>query len=459
MSNSRVLVVGTTADYIDTISQRFPQRAIFITDVNERTKATELPPNSEDELLCDLSQPEQVAVALWGHLSRWRMEPSGVACFDCESMPTAAFIAHSFGLSYPSAEAVAKCRDKYVCRQVWRQAGLPCPDVKLVHNASDAISFLHKINGPAVLKPLTGSGSELILLCSTEDECVVAFNTLQSRLASHSSRRMYAPYVCDGRKVDPRRVFVIEEFVQGDEYSCDFTVDGDHVEVIRIARKILDTKQAFGTTLAYLLPSPLPKGMDEDIFHNQLLTVAKSLGLDRAICMLDFIIRDNQAFMIELAPRPGGDCLPPLLLNSCGTDILGCTLDFAEGHPFITGTPMQWQSLVGIRLFATCSGEIERIGSSALLKDHRVVEFHLKRGPGHRVVLPPEDYESRILGHVIFEPTGSESIESECIEIASKLKIEMKRKLCATVSPSPKKTMSQPSKSQPYSVRLKSAPL
>jgi hypothetical protein len=247
---------------------------------------------------------------------------------------------------------------------------------------------------------------------------------------------MYAPYVCDGRKVDPRRVFVIEEFVQGDEYSCDFAVDGDHVEIIRIARKILDPKQAFGTTLAYILPSPLPEGLEENSFRNQLGTAAKSLGLDRAICMLDFVVRDDRAFMIELAPRPGGDCIPPLLLNSCGTDILGCTLDFAEGHPFVPDTSFQWRPLVGVRFFAKCSGEIEQIDSSVLLKDSRIVECHLKRGPGHRIVLPPEDYESRLLGYVIFEPTGPESIENECIEIASKLKIEMKRQLCTTVSPS-----------------------
>ena len=436
MPNRRVLVVGTTADYIDIINRRFPQRVVFITNVNERAKATEPPPNSEDELLCDLSQPEQIPVALRRHLNRWRMELSGITCFDCESMPTAAFISHSFGLPYPSSEAVAKCRDKYVCKQIWRQAGLPCPNVELVHNAFDAIRFLHKMNGTAVLKPLTGSGSELVFLCSTEDECVAAFNTMQSRLARHSDSRMYTPYVFDGRKFDPRVVFVAEEFIQGDEYSCDFTVDGDHVEIIRIARKILDTKQVFGTTLAYLLPSPLPEGLGEDIFCNQLLTAAKSLGLDRAICMLDFVVRDNKAFMIELAPRPGGDCVPPLLLNSCGTDILECALDFAEGHSFISGTPLQWHPLVGVRLFAEHNGEIERIDASDLLKDSRIVECHLKRGPGHQVALPPEDYESRILGHVIFEPTGHESTENECIEIASKLKIEMKRSLCVTMSPS-----------------------
>ena len=436
MSNRRVLVVGTTADYIHIINRRFSQRAIFITDVNERAKATEPSPSSDAELLCDLSQPEQVVAAVRRHLNQWRMEPSGIVCFDCESMPAAAFIAHSFGLSYPSAEAVAACRSKYVCKQIWRQAGLSCPDVELVHNASDAVSFLRRIDSPAVIKPLTGSGSELIFLCSTEDDCVLACDTLRSRLASHSDRRMYAPYVCDGRTVDPRKVFVIEEFVRGDEYSCDFVVKGDRVEIFRIARKILDAKRAFGTTMAYLLPGTLPEGFGEKSLCNQLRTAAKVLGLDRAICMLDFIVRDNRALMIELTPRPGGDCLPPLLLNSCGTDILGCTLDFAEGRPFISGTSLQWRPLVGVRLFATHNGEIERIDSSALLEDRRVVEYHLKRGPGHRVVLPPEDYESRLLGHVIFEPSDSDSIENECVEIASEIKIEMKTQECMTVSSS-----------------------
>jgi hypothetical protein len=429
--------VGTTADYIDIINRRFPQRTIFITDIKERGKATEPTPHPEDEVLCDLSsQPERVLVALQRHLSQWRMELSGITCFDCESMSTGAFIAHSFGLSYPSTEAVLKCRDKYICKQIWRQTELPCPAVELIHNTSDAISFLQRMEGPVVLKPLTGSGSELVFLCSTEDECLVAFKTMRSKLACHPDSRMYTSCVCNGRRVDPREVFVAEEFVQGDEYSCDFTVDGDHLEIIRIARKILDTKQAFGTTLAYLLPSPLPERLDEGCFRDQLLAAAKSLGLDRAICMLDFVVQGNQAFMIELAPRPGGDCLPSLLLNSCTMDILGSTLDFAEGHSFVSSEPFQWRPLVGVRLFATYSGQIEKIDSSALFEDRRVVESHLKRSPGHRVVLPPEDYESRLLGHVIFEPTTPERIEEECLEIASKLKIEMKRPLCVTVSPS-----------------------
>ncbi|MCF7955225.1 MAG: ATP-grasp domain-containing protein [Phycisphaerae bacterium] len=436
MSNRRVLVVGTSSDYIDIINGRFPDRAIFITDVNERARATEVSPGSKDELLCDLNNPEQIVAALRVHLKKWGLKLSGITCFDCESMLLTSFIAGSFGLNYPSTEAVMTCRSKYTCKKIWRKSGPQCPGVDLAHKASDVVDFMQRIGSPVVLKPITGSGSELIFLCSTEDECLAAFNTMQSKMSRHCDSRMYASCICDGKRVDPRKVFVIEEFVQGDEYSCDFILDGNDVEIIRIARKIPDPMQVFGTTLAYLLPSPLPKCLEDGAFRRQLNRAAVTLGLDRAICMLDFVVRDGQAFMIELSPRPGGDCLPPLILSSCGKDILGIAIDFAEGDPCIPDKSPQWRRLAGVRLFATHSGQIKQIDSSSLLKDHRVIECHLKRKPGHRVVLPPNDYDSRILGHVIFEPSGSESVENESIEIASKLNIEMMRPLCTTISQS-----------------------
>ena len=436
MSNRRVLVVGTTADYVDIIHRRFPHKAVFITDGRERAKAQEPAPGADAELLCDLSRPEQVVAAVRVHLDRWRTAPSGIACFDCESMPLAALLAHSLGLAYPSADAVAACRSKYVSKQVWRRAGLSCPDVELVRDASAAARFLRKTAGPVVLKPLTGSGSELVFLCADEDQCAIAFATLESRLAVHSDQRMYASHCFNGMKADPRRDFVIEQFVQGAEYSCDFVVDGDRARILRIAAKIPDRGQPFGTTLAYVLPARLPSGIGRDELGRQLCRAARALGLDRAICMLDFIMRDDRVFLIELAPRAGGDCLPPLLLQSCGMDILGRALDFAEGGAVNPPSPSRWRSLVGVRLFATEGGEIGLVDDSDLRRDRRVVESCLRRRSGHRVVLPPEDYDSRLLGHVIFEPSGPEIIETQCVEIAAKLKLEMKTEPCVSATAS-----------------------
>ncbi|UCG12520.1 MAG: hypothetical protein JSU72_18855, partial [Deltaproteobacteria bacterium] len=78
-----------------------------------------------------------------------------------------------------------------------------------------------------------------------------------------------------------------------------------------------------------------------------------------------------------------------------------------------------------LRLFAQYGGTVKEIDERDLRRDPRVQEVFIKRRPGQRVVLPPNDYDSRLFGHVIFRPTTSTSQERECAELASKLRVVM----------------------------------
>jgi len=423
--NRRVLVVGTTADYIEIIFQRFPGRALFLTDACERAKAAEPPPDASAEVLADLSRPEDCIAALGKHLDRWRIGVTGVACFDCESLALAAQVADRLGLPFPSAAAVAASRSKFHSKRLWLRAGLPCPAVRLVRRPSDAVRLMERVGGPIVLKPLTGSGSEFVFLCSTADDCRRALRALRVGVREHPNRRMYGPGPSSVPGIDTRSVFAAEQFVRGEEYSCDFILDGAGVEVIRIARKIYAPGHAIGTVMAYVVPADLPPAIDPAGFRRQLGDAARALGLRRAMCMLDFIVADGKAVMIELTPRPGGDCLPFLISRCSGFDMFGCALDFAEGRAVVIPGPGQWRLLVGLRLFALRPGVIRAMDSRGLCADPRVLECSLKRGPGERIVLPPQDYDSRLLGHVIFEPSPAADIAQQCIELTAKLALEM----------------------------------
>jgi biotin carboxylase len=197
------------------------------------------------------------------------------------------------------------------------------------------------------------------------------------------------------------------------------------VEIIRLAKKILARNQASGTTLAYVLPSRLPGPLQIDEFQLQLRNATRALGLKRALCMADFMMHEGVAYLLEITPRPGGDCLPQTIFHSCGLDMLGLALDFAEGKPIALPASSSWVQLVGLRFIAKKSGLIKKIDDRALRRDSRVKELRLKRQPGQRVVLPPDDYESRLLGHVIFKPAKPQSIETECDELESKLVVEI----------------------------------
>ena len=426
MSGSRVIVVGTTSDYIDFIERLHPGRAVFLTGRADRADAREPEPDDASEALCDLADEHGALAALRAHLCWCGIEPSGVACFDDESMALTAFIARELSLPYVSAEAVAACRSKHECKRRWQQAGLPCPVTALVRTEAEALAFRGDLGRPVVLKPLTGSGSELTFMCRDDAECSAAFHRLTAGLRSHHDTRMYA----QGSGHDPHAVFVAEELIEGDEYSCDFVVDGDRVEIVRLAAKIPAHGHSFGTTLAYVVPAALPAGIEPEAFRRQLLGAARAVGIDRSVCMLDVVVRDGQALMLEIAPRPGGDCLPFLIRQSSGLDVLGLTLDVAERRPIAVPPPPAWRRLVGLRLIASRPGLITRFDTRALEADPRVREVYLKHCPGHRVVLPPDDYDSRILGHVVFDPSDAGDLARSCAEMAGKLSIQMEHALC-----------------------------
>lgn len=418
----RVLVIGATSDYIDLILRRHPGRVLFLTDARERATAAEPPPDDASEALCDLTGYDDALERLRAHMAKFNIKPGGIACYDCESMSLASHIARALGLRYVSSEAVDASRSKLVSKQLWRKAGLPCPQVELVRTADEAAAFLQRAGAPAVLKPLTGSGSELVFVCSSRDDCAHALRIMTSRLAEHSNVRMYSP---SAHHKDARRTFAIEEFVAGDEYSCDFLLEGGRADIIRLAKKVHAPGHAPGTIMAYVVPADLPPDIQPDAFRRQLAGGATALGIDAAICMLDFIVRRGEAVMLEMTPRPGGDCLPPLLLKCSGLDILGLALDFAEGRPLKIPPPREWRRLVGLRLLAPRPGVVQVIDDTPLRQDRRVLESSLTRGPGHKVIFPPEDYDSRILGHAVFEPSRPDDIEGECLEIAAKLKLEL----------------------------------
>ena len=424
MLDQRLLVVGTTSDYIDHICARYPGRALFVTDPAERAAATEMDPAPADELLCDLQDSGGVLEDLKTHLNRWRIEICGVVCYDCESLGLAAELAKQFALPFPAPAAVVASRNKFLSKQIWQKAALPCPQTGVVRNLPDAIKFMESVQKPVMIKPLTGSGSELLFKCDNRRDCSRAIDLIGQKLAAHPNVRMYRPEKCGTVKMDPHQDFVIEEFIDGKEYSCDFMLDGDQLEIIRLAKKILARDQAAGTTLAYVLPVRLPEPIEMDPFRLQLQAAARALGLSRAICMVDFIVYEGAAYLLEMTPRPGGDCLPQTIFQSCGLDMLGLALDFAEARPIALPAASSWVQVVGLRLMAKKSGMIKKIGDRDLRRDPRVKELHLKRRPGQRVVLPPDDYESRLLGHVIFRPARPQSIESECDELESKLIVE-----------------------------------
>ncbi|MCY2929486.1 MAG: ATP-grasp domain-containing protein [Planctomycetota bacterium] len=415
-------MVGTTGDYIHWIDRQYPGRALFLTDPQARARATEPAPESIGEVLSDLTDEATVWAALGKHLDQHRLEISGVVCFDDEAMHLAALLARRLHLPYPSPQAVLTCRNKHLCKEAWRACGVPTARAILAATDSQAADFAASVNAPVVLKPATGSGSELAFQCRTPAQAAQAFRDIREGLAARSDSRMYSGDAAGCLEKNP--AILAEEFVTGQEYSCDFIVENSRAHVIRFARKILAHDAPLGTARGYTIPSP-PPGPEPQSIASFLARAANAVGIERSICMLDFFVDDGRLALLEIAPRPGGDCLPWLIRYSSGLDMLGLALDFAQRRPVAIPPADKWQPMVGLRIRAEREGTLRRVDTSLLAADPRVRQIHLTRAPGHKVVLPPADYDSWIFGHVVFAPDAGVSAESQCDELRGKLRLEI----------------------------------
>ncbi len=416
------LVVGTTTDYIEWIRKIAPGRSIFLTDPAEREKAEEPRPGGSEEILSDLADYRLTAARLDEHLAERGLSLDGIACFDCESMDLAAVLAGSYSLPYPSRAAIRLCRSKYLSKRRWREDGLACPGIEIVHSADEGERLLAEMGGQMVLKPLAGSGSEYVYRCRSAGECRADYASIATAMEARRTSRLY-------RSPDPADTRVVgEEFIDGEEYSCDFVTEPGQTTLLRLTGKIRANDRPFGTIHGYRLCNSPPAGIDGEAFAATLRESAASLQIDRGICMLDFIVRDGKMVLLELAPRPGGDCLPHLLRRARGFDMLGYTLDFARqgesdlaGH---RGDPAGGE-FVGMRIIAREGGILRKLDVRALEADPRVLEIGLARRTGDEIVMPPDDYDSWILGYVIARVAPGRDPADELRDLDGKIRIAM----------------------------------
>jgi biotin carboxylase len=411
----KVLVIGTTADYIQWIRHACPGRALFLTAPGIRHAASEPLPDPSEELLWDLSDMSKLLPALTAHLETFNQTPTGIACFDCESMEPAAHLAAALGLTYPDISAIENSRDKQVSKQLWQAEKIPCPRVWPVHCIDDVLKLLPEVTAGLVLKPAKGSGSELVFRCRNRPEAETAFHTLAAGL---EKRRKNPLFGCtDGR-------ILAEERICGPEYSSDVILTPEGATLIRLTRKIKPAGLPFGTAAGYEIPAALPPQLSMTRLADLLWNAARALGILSGICMVDFVVKNNFPCLIEMTPRPGGDCLPQLLRVSGNLDILKLALDVAENKPWdLTG--IRFAPHMGIRIHARKSGILKTVHSHALASDPRVRQLEIRRLPGHVITLPPKDYDSWLLGHVIIDTRGWNFPETRAMMLAGRLNIEI----------------------------------
>lgn len=415
----KILVIGTTSDYIDWIQNACPGKALFLTGPEVRKNAQEKSPAAEEEIVTPLENIDHIKNELVLHLKKWGQTVSGITCFDCESLELTAMIAYQLGLEYHSLEAIQNCRDKYISKLLWQQNNIPCPAAAPVNSEIDATKFLSEHPNGIVLKPFYGSGSELVFKCQTPKDCKKAFKAIENGLKTRRENPLFK------KSSSHEHLMLAEKFIAGPEFSCDFIIENNTINIVRMTRKIKQTEQVFGTVSGYALISGRQSRVNIPEFETCLLNAAKALGLRNGICMVDFIIEDHHPVLVEITPRPGGDCIPFLLKEAGKIDILKLALNLAEKKSLKFKKPFSYKPLIAIRIHAQKAGRLKGFDTRGLDSEKRIKKSHFIRKPGHMITMPPADYDSWLLGHIIIEPDCDSFPETQCLLIKNRLRVDI----------------------------------
>ena len=105
--------------------------------------------------------------------------------------------------------------------------------------------------------------------------------------------------------------------------------------------------------------------------------------------------------------------------------MLALAMDFARGRRLSQTTSAGSSRGVGLRIVAEKEGVLRGVTTRNLEKDPRVLEVKVTRKTGHTITLPPHDYDSWILGYVIFTPDEDVEIERQCNTLRESIQMEI----------------------------------
>lgn len=217
-------------------------------------------------------------------------------------------IAESLGLPYHPVDAVSACKNKFLARERFRDAGLPVPAFSRITLSEKPDAAAEGVRYPCVLKPLSLSASQGVIRADTPAEFVAAFERIRKIL-----------------KAKDDTCLQVEGFIPGAELAVEGLVTGGELTVLALFDKPDPLNGPFFEETIYVTPSRQDAGIQREI-RSTLGKAVRALGLNNGPIHAEMRVNADGVWMLEVAARPiGGLCarvlpgLPRLILEHAVT--------------------------------------------------------------------------------------------------------------------------------------------
>ncbi len=319
----------------------------------------------------------------------------------------AAMASEALGLPHNPPAAAVACRNKFLARERFRDAGLRVPWFTRFPLDAEPRTILGAVRFPCVLKPLCLSASQGVIRADAPEEFAEAFRRLRALLASPPIRRLR----------DPAAGWIlVEGFIPGREVAVEALLDREVLRPLAFFDKPDPLDGPFFEETLYVTPSRLPPGVQEAIL-TCVGQAARALGLRHGPIHAEVRVNEDGAWILEVAARAIGGLCSRVLRFGTGMSLEELILRHALGMDV---SPLRREGrAAGVMMIPIPgSGVLQRVdGLEAAREVSGVVEVTLTAKIGQQLVPLPEG--SSYLGF-IFARGESPEIAEEALRAAHK---------------------------------------
>lgn len=290
------------------------------------------------ERTADVFHP--VSIVEKEEIGRICLEEGVVACCSIGSdlaIHTVNYIQRLLGMPCNPEITDTIATNKYDMRRAFLSAGIPCPGfLKVSHIPAEA--DLADMTYPMIVKPTDRSGSRGIFKVSDYTQLCKA---VPQSIASSFEKSA-----------------IIEEFIDGPEYSCEsISYAGEH-HILALTKKFTTGAPHFIET-GHTEPSDIPEALHPAI-HEAIHSALDALHIQYGASHTEFKLSSlGDVRIIEIGSRMGGDCIgSDLVYLSTGMDYMAMVIDTACGKAPIL-TPVRPTGQATIRFIFTASDRQE----------------------------------------------------------------------------------------------------
>ena len=244
-------------------------------------------------------------------------------------------VGEKYGFPFYSIETAQWSTDKYQMKQRFLEGGVPCARGRLIAKVDEADDLYY----PLIVKPRDNSGSRGVKLCRNKEELQEAMQ--EALQYSHLD------------------TVLVEEYIEGQEYSIEGLHYDDKSEVIQFTEKTT-TEFPYNVELAHKQPANLTETQKNDI-RELVSKIANCMHFENCPSHTELKINERGIFIIETSPRLGGDYITSTLVPlSTGINMEDQLLNIALGEKVDTKTG-RVKKASGVCFFCLPEGIVKKI--------------------------------------------------------------------------------------------------